>query len=463
MVINLSRPPSAAEGGRRLPRKKRNLFLLAALVLAGVPLAYSRLLPVGYEDMLIPIPVEQGVFVISLKLKGGELEAVKSQQINAPWVLSRPRIVDLWPEGEKVDTGNLMVKFDPIQIQKQIVEAEQALEAAKAVLLVTKVNQQVEVSRQEAGIENQKAHLRLSQLQVAKMQFEATIKKEEETLKAKQTELALAQAQRRLAAQKAVNAVELKKVELEVIQRERDLDRVRKDLDKLEIKAENPGVVIYQKIASESGGDKVKIGDEPYGGQPLITLPDLTRMQVEIQADEVDVDKLRVGQAAVVELEALPEATFHGQVTSIANLGHSKAGVKKVKVFDLIVAIEEEDARFMPGMTAHCTVIIETVPALSGPTAPDAVPAGAGAKALSADLPLYVPLDAIFEKQGKPVVYRLKYGRPEEQAVKLGKKNDNYAIIEEGLSPGDRVTLRDPTLIFQTQVSTSGSAQPSPE
>ena len=59
-------------------------------------------------------------------------------------------------------------------------------------------------------------------------------------------------------------------------------------------------------------------------------------------------------------------------------------------------------------------------------------------------MPLYIPLDAVFEKDGRTLVYRLVGGQPEEREVKLGQKNEDFVIVEEGLAPNDRVTLRDP-------------------
>ena len=61
-------------------------------------------------------------------------------------------------------------------------------------------------------------------------------------------------------------------------------------------------------------------------------------------------------------------------------------------------------------------------------------------------MPLYIPLDAVFEKDGRTVVYRIVDGQPQEAVVVLGKRNQDYVVIEDGLIPGDRVTLRDPTL-----------------
>lgn len=58
-----------------------------------------------------------------------------------------------------------------------------------------------------------------------------------------------------------------------------------------------------------------------------------------------------------------------------------------------------------------------------------------------------MPLDAVFEKEGRTVVYRLVDGQTEETEVDLGKRNDNYVVVEDGLAPDDRVTLHDPTLL----------------
>ena len=426
-------------------RRKRYLVLLALLLGAGALYYVSSFFFQEEAKALTSLPVMQGEFLISLKLKGGELEAIKSEQITAPQVNGNLKIVKLWPEGEKVEVGNLVIQFDPTEYLKRVTEATQALEASKASLETTKANLLVEISRQEADIENQKAQLRLSELQVEKMKFEASILKEQTKLEARKTQLALDQAVKKLETQKVVNAAELKKNELDLAQKQRELEKSQKDLTSLDVHAEKPGIVVYQKIWKGSGPEKIRVGDDIWGGAGLITLPDLSRMQVKTFVNEVDVDKLKAGQRAAIKLDALPELTFHGAITNIASLGHEKEGEKNVKVFDVTLAIDEEDNRLKPGMTAGCDIVVETIP-LPQPETPGAVKNETAVEASPADLPLYIPLDAVFEKEGKTLVYRLKDGKAEEREVKLGKKNENYVIVEEGLTADDRITLRDPTL-----------------
>lgn len=426
----------------------RHRGLKRGLVAAGLVLAVAaavfasrRFLP-EQSAAIASFAVQQGEFVITLELRNGELEALKAEQINAPSVRGQLKITKLFPEGEVVAVGDLVIEFDRAEFEKRVTEAEQALEAAKAELEKTIANQKVEIARQESDIENKQAALRLAQLQVEKMKFESFVDKEEAKLKAKQADLAMAQAHKKLDAQHVVDGAELRKRELDVAQRERQLETARKDLASLTVIAEKPGLVVYEKIWKGSRPEKIRVGDEPWGGATLVTLPDLSRMRVGTWVNEVDVDKLEVGQEVRIRLDALPGPTFNGSITSIAALGHEKEGDKNVKVFDVQIGIAEEDSRLKPGMTATCEVVIQTVP--PRPKRREGEVATPAETAV-ADLPLSIPIDAAFEKGGRTVVYRMQGDRAVEQEVTLGPRNENYVIVESGLGANDRVALRDPT------------------
>ena len=425
----------------------RTLLVAAGLVLvvaAGV--AASRLLVKEKAAAVASFPVKQGEFVISLQLKDGELEAVKSEQITSPRVRGQLKITHLFPEGEIVEVGDLVLEFDRVEFEKKVTEEEHELQAAKAEHGKTLANQGVEMARQEADIENKENALRLAQLHMEKMKFESFVDREEAKLKARQAELALEQARKKIEAQRIVDEAERTKQELRVADEEREVERAHKDLESLSIHAEKPGLVVYQRIWKGSRPEKIRVGDEPWGGQTLITLPDLSRMQVKTWVNEVDVDKLEVGNEVLVRLDALPGPVFHGKISNIASLGHEKEGDKNVQVFDIVVEIDEEDARLKPGMTAACEVIVETIP--PRPQRDDAE-IDEAEETDTADIPLYIPIDAVFEKGGRTLVYRMQGAKPVEQEVALGARNEDYVIIEEGLGSNDRVALRDPTVVLE--------------
>ena len=429
---------------------RRILLAVGLILLIAAAVAASRLLLEKHSVAVASIAVKQGVFVITLDLKHGELGAVNAEQISSPRVRGQLKITQLYPEGEVVEVGDLIIMFDRVEFEKQVIEQEQAVEAARMELEKTIVNQNVEDAHQKADIENQEDVLRLAQLQTEKMQFESFVEREEQSLKTRQAELALEQARKKIEAQRIVDAVDRRKQELQVAQQERELDRAERDLAKLSVIAEKPGLVVYERIRKGSSPrpEKVRVGDEPWGGQTLVTLPDLSRMQVNTWVKEVDVDKLEVGNEVHVRLDALPGLVFHGVISTISSLGHEKEGDKNVKVFDITVEIEEEDSRLQPGMTANCEVIIETLP----PRPEQEEEEGEIARPTEsevAEMPLYIPLDAVFEKGGRVLVYRMEGGTPMEQEVTLGKSNEDYVVVEAGLGANDRVALRDPTIVLE--------------
>jgi len=443
-----SQNPGSRRPERWLNGKKR--WILVALVGVILIAAFFATREVVDESgaSLPTFPVQQGEFVISLTLKGGELEAIKAENVVAPRVRGQLKIVELFPEGEQAEVGDLLVQFDPTELDKRLTDAEQDLESAKADLEKTQATQKADIARLEGNIEDEEANLRLAELRVERMAFEATVDKEQAQIEARKANLSYQQAVEKLESQKIVNRAEVKKRDLNISRQERDLNQAKRQLESITIKAEKPGLVVYGKVWKGERPEKIRVGDEIWGGVNVISLPDLTSMQVKTYVNEVEVDKLKVGQRAAIKLDALPEPTFHGEITSIASLGREKEGEKNVKVFDVVVEIDEEDSRLKPGMTATSQVVVETIPAL--PEAkPDSVQQEATEEVIAETLPLplYIPLDAIFEKDGKTVVYRMNNGNPEETEIKLGKKNSDYVIVEEGLEPDDRITLRDPTLV----------------
>ena len=419
--------------------------ILFAIVSTGAFLASDK---IGDPiDSSIPsYPVQQGEFVISLKLKGGELEAVEAENVVAPRVRGQLKIVELFPEGEQVEVGDLLVQFEQTDFNKRVMDAEQQVESAKADMEKTQATHKAEISKLEADIKNMEANLRLAELKVERMAFEATVQKEEAQIEARKAGLSNQQALEKLESQKIINGAEVKKRQLEIERKERELVKARKELESTTINAEKPGLVVYGKVWKGERPEKIRVGDEVWGGVNVISLPDLTHMQVKTYVNEVDVDKLDTGQVASIKLDALPEPTFYGKIKSIASLGREKEGEKNVKVFDVVLEIEEQDDRLKPGMSATSEVIVETIP--PKPTAkPDSIQPVATDEVITetAPMPLYIPLDAVFEKDGRTLVYRVVDGQAVEQEISLGKKNEDFVVVEQGLSPDDRIALRDPT------------------
>jgi HlyD family secretion protein len=74
-----------------------------------------------------------------------------------------------------------------------------------------------------------------------------------------------------------------------------------------------------------------------------------------------------------------------------------------------------------PGLLADVEIIVERIPNA-----------------------IHVPAQAVFEKEGKPVVYVKVGERFEPRFVKLSKRSESAVVIAEGLKPGEIIALADP-------------------
>jgi hypothetical protein len=59
---------------------------------------------------------------------------------------------------------------------------------------------------------------------------------------------------------------------------------------------------------------------------------------------------------------------------------------------------------------------------------------------------VYVPNQAIFEKDGKPLVYVKIKDRFEPRPVQIAKRSESVSIINSGVQPGEVIALQDPTI-----------------
>lgn len=219
-------------------------------------------------------------------------------------------------------------------------------------------------------------------------------------------QIGLEQAQMaREAAQRDVAAAEIGRDQAQLA-----VEAARRDLAALELRAPFAGTVT---AVNASPGETV-------GTAPLVTLADLSRIQIEFYLDETDLDKLAVGHSVEVEFDALPDLIFPGEVVRI---NPTLVVVDGVPAASALAALEPPTtnpaaARLMPGMNAAVEVI-----------------AGRTEDAL------LVPVEALRELgPGQYAVFVLVDQQPTLRPVEVGLQDFTYAEILSGLEQGDVVT-----------------------
>lgn len=400
---------------------KRKYYWIAGgagilLLLLLIPLA---ILGGGTEDVLAA-RAETREFVARV-VERGPLKAAMTTAYSAPRMRrgGGPQIIELVPEGTYVEPGDLVVRFDDTQLQERLRQEENQLARSEAEFEMRKASQESDMASLQAQLEQAEYSHEQARLNLQRMEFESEVRKRQEQLSFEKSQLSLERARENIENRRRQNEAQLQQLQLRLDRRRRDVEEIREELEQTTLYATQPGMVTYETNWGPNGRTKVKVGDSPWSGQAIVSIPDLSTMTVELEVSELDVRRVAAGQEALIRVDAYSDTLYTGTVIEVSPLAR-RVGSSQLKVFDCVVTIRGTDLKLRPGMTATVSIITGY--------REDAV---------------VVPREAIFRREGTPLVYRLD-GGVQEVSVELGPENDNFIVIAGGLEAGALVALRDP-------------------
>lgn len=470
----------------------RSALWIVPMMLLGILAAETRKNSFTGHEMIFDVP-ERRSFDVSVQLVG-YLEAAHSITVSSEVKGDSGKIISILESGTRVEKGDVLVQLDPTPFEKEVDECSEKLEVCKANVIV--LEQSLEWEKNQAAREVKTAQY---EFEVSKMELEKTEKGdgplelaqlENEMKKAQgeyleksgyladleelekqgfsnptETEQAKKKigeakeayeiAERKLNAFKeyllpakieiAKTKVERTKSDLEqtkksmairIAKASAELDRAKQEremaetslaaandqLSKAVIRAPIPGLAIIREAYVKGEKRRSQVGDTVWQNQPLVYLPDISEMLVNTRVREVDLHKLRKGLPAMVSVDAYPETRLKGEVQSIGVLAEEKIEVKSPeKYFQVTIAVKEEDTRLRPGMTASVKIVSDSVKDV-----------------------LAIPINAIFEKDGRKCCYVVHGDYYELRQVLLGTQNEDFAEVKKGLSEGEKICLIEP-------------------
>ncbi len=401
--------------------RKRWIMIGVGVVLAAVALASATLSPSQDEKTAATMVVTRADFQVT-HVEAGEIRAAKDEKVVAPRVRGQLKIVHLYPEGARVEVGDLILQFDREQHGQEVKDNAGDLEQAKEDMRKTLALQGRKRADLVMQVEQSRASRDLARISLTKSEFGSPVEREEAKIKIETAERALTQAETNVEAQKIIDRVELANRDLSIAHRQKNYDRSLSDYERLSVHATRPGIIVYEKIRKR-GTDrqgKVMEGDVVWGGTSLLALPELDSMQVHSQVGEMDVQRVKPGQPAMIRLEAYPGPVFAGVVRDVSPMANELEYAPNVQVFDMVVDIIEQDTRLYPGMSASVEIVIDAV-----------------AQALT------IPLSCLFRREDRTFVYRQAKDSFEPVDVTTGPDNGIDIVIEGGLAEGDVISLTD--------------------
>jgi len=286
----------------------------------------------------------------------GELGAVDTRsfilaQIEGYWNM---KIIGLLEQGTEVEAGDSVIQLDPTVLRKNIIDQESSLQVQEAnleKLLVNQSNMRIEL---ESNLKLAEASFNLQKLSMESSKFETENIQKVKKLQFEQEKIKLEMVKRKIILNKAVESNELKVQNIMVKQIKNDLKNSKALLPTFTIRTPISGIF---QLAKNYEGNFVKIGDDIWPGSNMGNVPNLEKMKVNTTISENDFFKIEEGQKVIVRLDATPDVTFKGEITSIAKLCHLKDQKSRLKVFDVEVNVLKSDERLKPGMTVSCEFV----------------------------------------------------------------------------------------------------------
>jgi HlyD family secretion protein len=176
-----------------------------------------------------------------------------------------------------------------------------------------------------------------------------------DALKTSRAELASADAQVASAEATLANLLdgptetELRSSELAIQQAQIDLDEAQASLDAAELRAQTAGTILTVDVS---------VGQRASEDLSVLTMADLTDLELPVHVAEVDIPKVNIGQPVSISIDALTGQTFNGEVSQIAPISEADSGVVNYEVTIHLTDLELADG-VRPGMTAVATVLNE--------------------------------------------------------------------------------------------------------
>lgn len=374
----------------------------------------------------------------------GELRATHLAMLAAPAIGGGSlKITHLLRRGTAVKSGDVVLEFDPSEQQYKIEQSRSELMQAEQEIAKAEAEDAVQKAQDKTALLKAKYAVRRAELEVGKNELVSSID-------ARKNELALEQAKRVLSQleEDIHSHIASGKAGIALSQEKRHktqlaMKQAQDSMEKMRVRSTINGLMKIEKNEQAAGGfffpgmvlPDFHEGDQAQPGTPVAGVVDNREIELAAKVSEREGGNVRVGQPVEIEFDALPGSTFQGIVKTVGGVsarsifdrGNGGAG------FEITMQLPHLDSRLRPGLTAQVSIL------------------GDNEKNV-----LYVPRQALFDKDGKTIAYVRSGGEFEAREVKIRYQNESRAAID-GLGEGVEVALVDPFVHKKAGASSGGS------
>jgi HlyD family secretion protein len=408
-------------------RRLRNLILLLmllALLAVGLLGARRALKPAVNDLSPLTMTIQPRDFTLLIAAKG-ELQAAQSSAIAVPPVpVNRLRIASVVADGRYVNKGDVLVEFDPEELDLQKQEHRAGLEMAQQ--KITKGSLSSQTEKTDIGKDRKLAELELRKISEFLPQDEQIYTRRdiiEGQINQSYAEKRIVFADARLDLKGKVYSLDEAILLLEQRQANNLMGRVEKALGSLKLVAPASGIVVYPNSGFFFGGNALMPGKVVWIGMTLFQLVNPEKMEAKIYVLEKDAGELKAEQPVTFTLDPFPGRSFNGKVKAIDKVARPIDRGSPIKYFETVVVLDKTEQDVMkPGVKLDASV-----------------------RAGELKHVIVIPRSAVVNKDSGFVAFVQKAaGQFEPVPVKLGQGDLAQVVVTEGLQAGQVLALNPP-------------------
>jgi HlyD family secretion protein len=419
-------------------------FLLF-LALAGSSIACRQTSALASEPEIPTATVKEADIQLKV-LTTGFLRTQLSRAISAPPIAGGTlQIIQLARFGAQVHKGDVVLEFDPSQQEYNLAQNRSDLLQAEQEIVKAKADAAVQAAEDQTALLKAKYAVRRAELDVSKNELLSKIDAQKNLLALDEAKRALAQLEQDIRSHSASNEAALAISEEKRHKARLDMDQANENINKMRITAPIDGLVVIHGNRDASGGfffggmtlPDYHVGDQVNPGSSIAEVIDLSHLEVSAQVGETDRTNLKAGQSVDILVDPLPGETFPGKVLTVGGATSREfwddPGQRK---FDLAIELDSKDPRLRPGFAARLSIRGDQL-----------------SRAVS------IPSEAVFEREGKKVIYYKRNRGFESQEVKVRALSEGRAILD-GIQPGTVVALVNPEARASDKSKASANSGP---
>ncbi len=375
----------------------------------------------------------------------GELRPLRAQALVAPSVGGPMQILSIAGTGTPVKAGDVVVEFDQSEQDERLATAKSELAQAEQEIAKMRADAVVQGAQDEVALLTARFDVRRAELDVQGSVLHSAIDKQKFLLTLEEAKGRLGQLLEDLKSRADTDRASLAVLEEKRNKARLQMDNARRNIDNMKLRAPFDGLVAVKDNDMNNAAwagvvvPEFRAGDTVYPGRQIAEVLQQSGIELVAKVSEYDRAHLNAGQKAEVTIHAVQGESLPAVIKAVA--GASRREVwswnDPTRTFDVSIDMTGSNpARLRPGLTTQVRIT------------------GAPIKGAH-----YLPRQAMFEQDGKPVVF-VRQGRSwEPREIKVSHRTEAHIVVTD-LPVGTEVALRNPLADATEAAGSAGPVQP---